>query len=230
MSVFAIADLHLSFHQPKPMDIFGAHWSGHADKIRVRWNEVVSPDDTVLIVGDISWAMRFEEAREDLEWIAALPGTKVMVRGNHDYWWSSDRSAAKLRSLLPPSIIPLHKTSHVVEQDGRRIGIVGSRGWVLPAATPEDEKIAASEEQRLRASIRSLPAVDQVIGMIHIPPFTNELEDTVFVEIFREAGASVVLYGHVHRGKGRFLEGRRGGILFRNVACDQVGFTPQKIV
>lgn len=229
MSLYAIADLHLSSSGEKPMDIFGAHWVGHAEKLRARWLEVVAPEDTVLIVGDISWALRFEEALPDLEWIAALPGTKVLVRGNHDYWWSSKRSAQKMRAALPASLVPLHKTSYVVEQEGQRIGLVGTRGWTLPPATPHDAEIAASEEARLRASLASLPPVDTIVAMLHIPPFTPELHDTVFVEILREAGVATVVYGHVHRGKGRFFEGTRDGIHYRNVAADQVDFRPQRL-
>ncbi|MBI3948767.1 MAG: metallophosphoesterase [Armatimonadetes bacterium] len=229
MSLYAIADLHLSSSGEKPMDIFGAHWAGHADKIRARWMEVVSPEDTVLIPGDISWAMRFEEAIPDLEWIAALPGTKVMVRGNHDYWWSSKRPAARLQAMIPPSLVPLHKTAHVVEQDGRRIGVAGTRGWVVPPATPHDAEIIATEIQRLRASLDSLPPVDALVGMIHFPPFTPELGDTEFARLFREAGARTVVYGHVHRGKGRFFDGERDGVRYRNVAADQVDFQPQPL-
>lgn len=230
MSLFAIADLHLSTGGAKPMDIFGAHWTGHDETIRRHWLEQVRPEDTVLVVGDISWGLRFEEALPDLEWLAALPGTKVMVRGNHDYWWSSKRSAAKLQSLLPPSLIPLHKTSHVVTEAGRRIGIVGTRGWALPAATPHDAEIVATEEQRLRASVASLPPVDLVIGMIHYPPFTPDLRDTPFVAILREAGAREVVYGHIHQGGGRFFNGEREGIHYRNVAVDQVGFRPVQLL
>lgn len=230
MGLFAIADLHLSTGGAKPMDVFGPLWADHAERIRAHWMETVAPADTVLVVGDISWGLRFPEALPDLEWLAALPGTKVMVRGNHDYWWSSKWSARKLRSMLPPSLIPLHKTSHVVEQGGCRVGIVGTRGWTVPPATPHDAEIVATEEQRLRASVASLPPVDTVVGMIHFPPFTPGLADTVFVEILREAGARWVVYGHIHRGSGRSFEGERDGIVYRNVAVDQVGFRPVRIL
>lgn len=229
MSLYAIADLHLSSDGKKPMDIFGPHWAGHASKIRAHWLETVAPEDTVLIVGDLSWAMRFEEALPDLEWIASLPGTKVLVRGNHDFWWSSKKSAARLRAMMPPSLVPLHKTSHVVEQEGRRIGLAGTRGWVVPPPTPHDAQILATEMQRLRASLESLPPVDILVGMIHFPPFTPELEETDFARLFREAGARLVLYGHVHRGREHVFEGERDGILYRNVACDHVGFRLQRI-
>ncbi|HHX39482.1 MAG TPA: hypothetical protein GX715_05905 [Armatimonadetes bacterium] len=231
MGLFAIADLHLSRSGEKPMDIFGAHWTKHDQKIKERWMEVVAPEDTVLVVGDISWGLRFEEALPDLEWLAALPGTKVMVRGNHDYWWSSKKSAARLKASLPASLVPLHKTSYVVEVEGIRVGVAGTRGWVVPPATPHDAEIIVSEEQRLRASLASLPKeVDRKIGMIHIPPFTAELRDTSFVEIFREAGVTEVVYGHVHRGKGRSFEGSRGGITYRNVAVDQIDFRPYRLL
>jgi uncharacterized protein len=212
------------------MDVFGEHWRHHAERIREHWLQTVAPEDTVLIPGDISWAMRFEEAVPDLEWIDALPGTKVLIRGNHDYWWSSKKSAAKLRGLMPPSLIPLHKTSHVAQVDGRRVGIIGTRGWQLPPVSAHDEEIVENEGTRLSASIASLPEVDEVVAMIHFPPFTPDLGETAFSTLMRDAGARVVLFGHVHLGKGGYFEGERDGVLYRNVAADQVRFRPQRIL
>ncbi|MDH7570793.1 MAG: metallophosphoesterase, partial [Armatimonadota bacterium] len=125
MSLFAIADLHLSTNGKKGMEVFGAHWAGHAEKIRARWFETVGPDDTVLVAGDISWELRFEEARLDLEWLAELPGTKILVRGNHDYWWAS---LSKVKQDLPASIIPLQNTAARFGE----VGIAGSRLWIDP--------------------------------------------------------------------------------------------------
>src|SRR5512147_3257203 len=102
MKIWAIGDLHLGFSTGKWMDIFGAHWQGHAAKVEASWREVVAPGDIVLVPGDVSWAMKPAEVRQDLEWVAALPGTKVLVKGNHDYWWPG--SQAKLRALLPPGV------------------------------------------------------------------------------------------------------------------------------
>ncbi|MCC6441894.1 MAG: metallophosphoesterase [Armatimonadetes bacterium] len=229
MPVFAIADLHLSFAFPKPMDIFGSHWAGHADRIARAWQELVSPDDTVLIVGDISWAMKLRDALPDLLWIDALPGRKIMVRGNHDYWWSSDKSAQKLQSLLPPSLLPLHKTSTVIQEGNERIGVAGTRGWTTPPAAEADAEILRNEARRLRLSLESLPLVDRKIAMIHIPPFGPESGNPL-APLLKEHEVEIVVYGHIHRGFGEFFEGEKEGILYYNVAVDQIDFTPKRIV
>ena len=138
MSLFAIGDLHLSGGADKPMDVFGPHWQGHFDRIRADWQAKVKPEDVVLIPGDISWAMRLEDAVADLESIAQLPGRKVLIRGNHDYWWNS---ITRVRSVLPEGFTAL-------QHDAADLGecvVCGTRGWSIPTGdvplTPEDMKI-----------------------------------------------------------------------------------------
>ena len=126
MKLFAIADLHLSFAVNKPMDVFGQAWENHPEKIRREWLETVGQEDVVLIPGDISWAMRLSEAQPDFAFLQELPGTKVIIRGNHDYWWSS---LSKVRQALPPSVIPLQNTSAVFGG----VGIAGTRLWIDPS-------------------------------------------------------------------------------------------------
>lgn len=127
MNIFAIGDLHLSFANPKPMDIFGDNWTDHPEKIRRAWLASITEDDLVLIPGDISWAMNLEEARPDLDYIAELPGKKVMIRGNHDYWWST---VSKVRKAVDPSISVLQNDSLKVTDD---LVIAAARGWDSPA-------------------------------------------------------------------------------------------------
>jgi len=229
MRIFAIADLHLSFATSKPMDIFGPHWERHTSKIESAWRESVAPQDVVLIVGDISWAMKLASALPDLAWIDALPGKKILVRGNHDYWWSSAKSAAKMKSLMPPSLYPIHKSAEAVEMGGRRVGIAGTRGWAVPPATENDAKILRNEESRLRTSLEALPPVDRKIAMIHIPPFGPDLWDTSLTRILKEHSVDMVVYGHIHRGFGEFFEGERDGIVYHNVAVDQIDFRPKAL-
>ncbi|HPE46709.1 MAG TPA: metallophosphoesterase, partial [Deltaproteobacteria bacterium] len=131
MKVFALSDLHLSFGSDKPMDIFGAHWEDHPVRIREAWERSVSADDVVLVPGDISWAMKLHEAGADLSFVHALPGTKVIVKGNHDYWWTT---LSKVRQALPPSIIPLQNTAVRFKE----VGIAGSRLWIDPDLSLED--------------------------------------------------------------------------------------------
>ena len=151
MKVFSISDLHLSINCNKPMDIFGPVWENYLQDIERSWNELVSDDDIVLIAGDISWAMRFEDAIPDLNYIASLKGHKVIIRGNHDYWWKGIKN---LRADLP------HKV-YALQNDAMKIGnvvICGSRGWVVPEVehkTPEDEKIYNREVIRLELSLKS---------------------------------------------------------------------------
>ena len=126
MAIYAIADLHLPGGDIKPMDVFGAHWAGHFEKISEDWRARVKPEDVVLLPGDISWAMALTDARQDLEAIGALPGSKVLLRGNHDYWWSG---IGRVRDILPPDM-------YAVQNDCLCLNdtlICGTRGWLLPA-------------------------------------------------------------------------------------------------
>ena len=150
MNIYAIGDLHLSGQSPKPMDIFGDHWTDHWPRIKESWQQAVSGDDVVLIPGDISWAMRLEEARCDLDAIGALPGRKIIMRGNHDYWWGS---LSQVQSLLPPLMYALQNNSFVFED----CVIGGTRGWLCPGnhyfSAPSDEKIYLREAGRLELSL-----------------------------------------------------------------------------
>jgi len=136
MKVFAISDLHLSINNPKPMDIFGGNWDNYWDKIKKNWSEVVSPDDVVLISGDISWALKLEDAIPDLQEIASLAGKKIIIRGNHDYWWSS---YSKVKNILPSSIFAIQ--NNAIKFDD--FIICGTRLWTMPTAnsSEHDKKI-----------------------------------------------------------------------------------------
>jgi len=124
MSIYAISDLHLSLSGNKPMDIFGEAWRDHARRIAENWDSIVGPNDTVLLAGDHSWALKFEEAKPDLDYIAARPGRKILIRGNHDYWWRRE-ATNRMQRVLPESITLLHGHALVVEN----VGITGTRGW-----------------------------------------------------------------------------------------------------
>ncbi|HIE27041.1 TPA: metallophosphoesterase, partial [Candidatus Poribacteria bacterium] len=128
MKVWAIADLHLSGANPKPMDKFGEQWKNHDEKISTAWRDMVAEDDLVVVVGDTSWAMKLQEAIIDLQWLAQLPGRKALIRGNHDYWWSS---LAKMRNIAPESIEFIHNSAVRVND----IVVAGTRGWMLPPVT-----------------------------------------------------------------------------------------------
>lgn len=229
MSVFAIGDLHLPGHEQKPMDVFGSHWDRHFETISENWRRLIGPQDVVLIPGDISWAMQLPEALDDLNAIAQLPGTKLLLRGNHDYWWSS---LSKLRAALPESM-------HVIQNDALRIGdhvFCGTRGWIFPTQqqqlSAQDEKVYQRELMRLRMSLeqaRKLGGTELTV-MLHFPPLFADGIGTAFTDILEEFAVQRVVYGHLHgAGIKIAFEGERAGILYQLVSCDALGFCPAKV-
>lgn len=232
MRIYAIGDLHLPGHAQKPMNVFGSQWDRHFELITQNWRERLDDDDVALIPGDISWAMHLDDALDDLNAIARLPGRKILLRGNHDYWWSS---AAKVRAVLPPGM-------HLIQNDALRLEnqvFCGSRGWTLPtpqqALTPEDEKILARECLRLRlslqAAMRLMDGQTQLNVMTHYPPLLSDGADTPLTEVLREYPVCRVVYGHLHGAgiKGAF-QGEREGISYHLTSCDALGFCPKCIL
>ena len=226
MQIYAIADLHLSLTSEKPMDVFGEAWRGHAEKLERNWRERVQADDLVLIPGDISWAMQLSAALPDLSFIGDLPGKKILLKGNHDYWWSA---IGRVRSNLPEGMRALQNDSIV--EDG--IGICGSRGWLCPGSNnfnAEDQKIYLRELDRLSLSLASLPAVETKIAMLHFPPFLDKEKGSGFTERLEDAGVQIVVYGHLHGEANRYaFEGERTGITYHCVAADKLDFAPKRI-
>lgn len=220
MAVFAIADLHLPARQ-KPMDVFGPHWKDHFERISQDWIARVGPRDVVLLPGDISWAMRLEEAAEDLAAIGRLPGLKLLLRGNHDYWWNS---IGRVRRALPEGMYAIQNDSLLI--DGRLYA--GSRGWTLPGpdATEEDTRIFARERLRLEMSLkhaRSRDAGAPLIAMMHFPPLTDDVPG--FSDLLEAYGASDCAYGHLHGAAiCGAVRGLRGGVRYHQVSCDGLDF------
>ena len=226
MKVFAVSDLHLPGGQDKPMDVFGGNWSGHLDKIKSDWRERVSADDIVLIAGDISWAMTLDEALPDLRALADLPGKKVFIRGNHDYWWSG---ITALRKSAPDETY-FFLQNDCVRFDG--LVICGSRGWVCPGSaeyTEADKKIYEREGERFRLAFQSVAKQrregDKLICMIHYPPFNGKKEPPLFTDLFEKNGADRVVYGHLHANMGPYSPRMEmGGVEYVLTSCDLLGF------
>lgn len=248
MTIWALADLHLSFGvKGKEMDVFGAKWKDHPEKIRTNWLKHVSPDDLVLLPGDISWAMNTDEAKPDLEWIDTLPGTKVMLRGNHDYWWTS---LSKIEKIMPPSI-------HLVQNNAFRwknVAIAGARLWDTPEYSfqqfieyvdnprankltevshdqGETEKIFLRELGRLELSLKSIPRDAAVrIAMTHYPPIGANLTHSRVSALLEKYGITLCAFGHLHNVKqGLPMFGMKDGVRYTLVSCDYVDFNPIKI-
>lgn len=225
MKIFSISDLHMSTDGQKPMDVFGPGWANYMDKICEDWQKKVSDDDIVLICGDISWAMRLEDAVKDIESIKHLKGRKIMIRGNHDYWW---KSVSKIRSSLPENF-------YVLQNDSLKFGnvvICGSRGWTCEGApdfSAEDRKLYLRECERLRLALGSAQKLreegDKLLVMVHYPPFNVRREQSLFTELFENYKVDAVVYGHLHGKESRadkILE--RKGINYYLTSCDQVDF------
>ena len=226
MQIYAIADLHLSLTSEKPMDVFGEAWRGHAEKLERNWRERVKDDDLVLISGDISWAMQLSAALPDLSFIGDLPGRKILLKGNHDYWWSA---IGRVRSSLPFGMRALQNDS-IVEGE---VGICGTRGWLCPGNSnfnADDQKIYARELDRLTLSLNSLPSVETKIAMLHFPPFLDKEKGSGFTERLEQAGVRIAIYGHLHGDANRYaFEGERNGIVYHCVAADKLDFMPKLI-
>lgn len=209
------------------MDIFGVQWENHWDKIQTNWRELVSENDCVLIPGDISWAMDLNDAIEDLKQIGELPGKKIIIRGNHDFWWSS---ISRVRRVLPSSIYALQNDSFKLND----IGFCGTRGWTAPGSkdyTPHDQKIFNREVNRLKLSLDSIKGVKDIIVLLHYPPFDDKGQETEMGNLMRQYPVRHVVFGHLHGEslKGA-VEGEINGIWYHLTSCDYLNFSPKIIM
>lgn len=245
MHIWALADLHLSFGvENKSMDYFGPAWADHANRIADHWKRVIRQEDLVLIPGDISWALKLEEAVPDLEWIHQLPGTKVLLKGNHDYWWGSLK---KIVSILPPSI-------HLIQNNAfhwKGVGIAGARLWDtseynfknyiefrenprqkkdIEENIQEDlsEKLFERELQRLKISLSMLhPDTKLRIAMTHYPPIGADLTPSRASKILEEHNIDIAVFGHLHNLKPDYsLFGKKNNIRYLLASSDYLRFEP----
>lgn len=228
MKIWGISDLHLSFACDKPMDVFGGNWENYTQKIQENWQSLVSDEDIVLISGDISWAMKLEEAVTDLEWIDKLKGTKIIIKGNHEYWWGG---ITAVRNILPHSIL-------AIQNDCIKMGNIifcGTRGWTLPEhgkqLTTEDEKLYKREIERLKLTLTKMQAVrkdgDIVICMMHFPPYNMTKEDSEYTKLLEQYKVDKVVFGHLH-GKLVSMDKiyEKNGVKYYFTSTDHINHTP----
>jgi predicted phosphohydrolase len=231
MAVYAISDLHLSFGADKPMDIFGPNWENHTQRLRENWLRTVRDEDCVLIPGDISWGINLDEADADLAFIDSLPGTKILSKGNHDYWWSTLHKFNQLTSLKGyKTLNMLHNNAYKIEN----YAVCGSRGWI-PADeegfSAEDKKIFDRELDRLRLSLtcgRELGG--EIIAMLHYPPFDNKHRPNEFAGLLKEFDVKICVYGHIHghandSWKNEYID----DICYHLTSCNIMNFIPIKL-
>ena len=226
MRLFAIGDLHLPGGDEKPMDVFGDHWEDHFRRIAKDWQERVTDEDAVLIPGDISWAMQLSAAVPDLNAIGALPGRKVLIKGNHDYWWGG---IGQVRRALPQGM-------QAIQHDAVDIGcavVCGTRGWAYPTEetplSPEDERIFNRELIRLEMSINEamkLAGERPIVVLLHYPPLYNLDKDTPFTRLLEKYPVHTVVYGHLHgAGIRAGYTGEWRGIRYLLTSCDSLDFS-----
>lgn len=230
MKIFAIGDLHLSTAKPKPMNIFGGNWDDHEEKIFSDWKARVSEEDIVFLVGDLSWASKVKEAQLDLDKIQAMPGIKYMIRGNHDYWWST---ATALNKLYGEDM----KFLNINHEELGDYAICGTRGWTTPndiRFTEKDNTIYKREANRLRLSLEGAKKAgfEEYIVLMHYPPTNEKGDPTLFMEVIEEYKPKFVIYGHLH-GEESFkvgIQGIHNGIDYRLVSCDYLNFKLEEIM
>ena len=223
MKIFSISDLHLSINNSKPMNIFGPVWEGYLDKIVFDWKSKVTDQDVVLLAGDLSWAMKLEDAKEDLKFLEKLPGKKIIIKGNHDYWWST---ISKVRSNLPKNVFALQNDCIEIED----IIFCGTRGWLIEgdSATSQDKKIFDRELIRLEMSLKTAKQKQtkgqRIVCLMHYPPFDKYGNPTKFTKLIEEYNVTSVVYGHLH-GKVPFAKQKLvlNDVAYYLTSCDMVG-------
>ena len=229
MAIYTIGDLHLAFKENKPMDIFGENWKNHEKKIKQSWVKQVTNDDLVVLPGDFSWAMHLEDTDMDFEYLNSMPGKKLMLKGNHDYWWGT---LSKMRKYLQENnynnIDFVYNNSYKFEN----YIIAGTRGWNI-TEDEEDKKIYNREIQRLELSlkdaIRKKHNQEEIIVFMHYPPITNtniaKNKETEFIKLMQKYDIKRCYYGHLHGSSIKdAVEGQYFGINFKLVSCDGLNF------
>jgi uncharacterized protein len=226
MALYGISDLHLSLDSNKPMDVFGSLWENHHVKIMDNWNKKITEEDTILIAGDISWALKFENAMADLEYIHMLPGKKIIIKGNHDYWWSS---ITKLNSLFD-DIFFIQNNFYKY----REYGICGTRGWINIDGTEEhDEKVYNREVLRLKLSLDAAVknGAEKLIVMMHYPPITKISRSDEFLELLSNYKVEKLIYGHIHHdSKAICINGNINATEYLCTSADIINFDPVNIL
>lgn len=228
MALYAIGDLHLCLGAPKPMDIFGGEWIGYMDKLKTGLS-VIREEDTAVLLGDLSWALSLEEAKADFAFINEIPGRKIILKGNHDYWWSTAAKFQKFCNENGFSNIEILNNNHFVYEG---YGICGTRGWFYEdeKSAPEDEKVFRRELIRLEASLRSAGQLPKIV-FLHYPPYYKGYRCEEILELLYKYEVRRCFYGHLHGPSHALaLEGIWDGVDYRLVSADKISFSPVKVL
>lgn len=227
MALYAMGDLHLCLGAPKPMDVFGGAWVGYLEKLKEGFSAVTQEDTTVLL-GDLSWALDLSGAREDFAWINEIPGRKIILKGNHDYWWNT---ATKFYQFCKENGFSdqLILNNNHYEYDG--FAICGTRGWFFEESRSDDhdEKVFKRELMRLEASLKSAGDLPKLV-FLHYPPLYKGYECPEILELLNRYEVRQCFYGHLHGAShGLAMEGQHYDIQFRLLSADRLNFKPYRI-
>ncbi len=233
MSVFMLSDTHLSLGADKPMDVFGAKWENHIEKIEKNWNSTVTQSDTVIIPGDISWGMGLDSSKDDLKFINRLNGKKIIGKGNHDYWWQTMKKLNEFKKELSLDTVEfLFNNAYAVEN----FIIAGTRGWMLAENYGEDDaKIVSREAGRLRLSLQNAKKLQEtnkdseIVVFLHYPPSFNGIVSRQLVDVMNEFGVKRCFYGHIHSVNPELLDRKADSIDIYCISADLIGFKPMKL-
>ena len=229
MALFAIGDLHLSLASDKPMDVFGGGWENYVSKIRTGFSSL-NHDDVCVLCGDISWAMDLDECVLDFQFIDELPGKKIILKGNHDYWWTT---VSKMKSFLNAngfSSIDFMHNNCFFHNDA---AICGTRGWLSEgeADSSHNSKVMAREISRLRASLSAAGEAADKLCFFHYPPRYLSFVCDELIGVMHDFGVKKCWYGHIHsHGRRYAVQGTIEGITYKLVSADSVDFAPQRIL
>ena len=228
MALYAIGDLHLCLGAPKPMDVFGGAWIGYMDKLREGLS-VIQPEDTTVLLGDLSWALDLSSAKADFAWIDEIPGRKIILKGNHDYWWST---AAKFQKFCQKNGFSdqFILNNNFYEYNG--YAICGPRGWFYEEqrSGEHDEKVFKRELMRLEASLKAAADLPKIV-FLHYPPKYKGYECPEIIELMKRYDVRRCFYGHLHGAShGLAMEGQWDGVEYRLVAADKLGFKPLMVI
>jgi predicted phosphohydrolase len=228
MALFTISDLHLSLSEDKPMDVFYG-WDNYVERLKANWERIVGENDTVVIPGDISWALKLEDSLTDLKFIDALPGKKIILKGNHDYWWSTAAKFYKFCEKNGFSDQWILNNNHF-EYGG--YAICGTRGWFYEEerSGEHDEKVFKRELMRLEASLKSAGDLHKIV-FLHYPPKYKGYECQEIIDLMKRYDVRQCYYGHLHGAShGLAMEGQWDGIEYHLVAADKIGFRPFVVI
>ena len=226
MAIYTIGDLHLSLGCEKPMDIFPG-WQGYMEKLEHHWNTLVHLEDTVVLAGDTSWAMKLEDTAADFSFLQRLPGQKLLLKGNHDYWWTTVKKMERfLQEKGFDSLHILHNNSILAEG----LAVCGTRSWMFDVGEPHDEKVMNRELGRLRASLEAAPEGAERVAFLHYPPVYPNANAQQVIDLLKEYNVKRCFYGHLHGNAIRFaVQGMVDGIEYRLISADALAFCPYKI-